>query len=69
MAQEWPDSTFVGFDLVPVQIDLATLARGYAARLAKAKLALPTGDTETGSGAEINYADIKGRVHWQLGNL
>ncbi len=72
MAQEWPDSTFVGFDLVPVQVDLASLAMRQVSRRAKMKIVFPTSDAEASVSspeAEINYIDINNRVQWELGNL
>jgi uncharacterized membrane protein len=61
MAQRWPRSTFVGLDVVPVQIDLSTLARQQAASRRR--------EEEDTRRPQVDYVDIEGRVRWQLGNL
>lgn len=61
MARQWPNSTVVGFDVAPVQTDLAALARAQAI-VGKADAAPDTPEP-------VDWEDLARRVSWKIGNL
>jgi hypothetical protein len=64
MAQEWPESTFVGYDIAPIQTDLQALAR------AQAYLSQLQADGESTEKTDmVNWQDLARRITWRIGNL
>lgn len=56
----WPETRFIGLDIVPCQVDLDALVR--AERNARSTSA----QTAHGEGA---WASVQRRVHWERGSL
>lgn len=62
MAQEWPDTTFVGFDVASVQTDLWALAKAEG-------MLREDFDDLPENGTRINWQDLAERVTWHIGDL
>lgn len=63
MARQWPQTTFIGMDIAPIQTDL----KGLAAAQQRLRKLRP--DLQSSDGGGVDWKDLSERITWKIGDL